>query len=236
MFSRKQLENILFIDIETASVVSTYAELPARLQPLWDKKADRYRRSGEEKDTPIIFKEKAAIHAEFGKVVCISCGYLQFDDESKPHITMKSYYGPDEKDILKSFGKMLDKYTAVKEGRNICAHNGKEFDFPYLGRRYLINRLDIPYVLRIQGKKPWEVSFIDTMELWKFGDYKAYTSLDLLSAILDIPSPKDDIDGSQVGKVFWEDKDYERIREYCEKDVRTTAQVLLRMSGKEIIE
>lgn len=235
MFTQQELENILFLDIETVPVVQSYDELPERLQPLWDKKSLKYQRNDSDKTSEELFFEKAGIHAEFGKVVCISCGYLQFDTEGIPHITMKSYWGENEEEILREFGKMLDKYTAVKDGRNICAHNGKEFDFPYLGRRYVIHGLKIPYILRTQGKKPWEVKFIDTMELWKFGDYKAYTSLDLLSAILDIPSPKDDIDGSQVATVYWNEKGYDRIKEYCEKDVITSAQVLLRMCRMPLI-
>ena len=235
MFTQQELENILFLDIETVPVVSDYSELPERMQPLWDKKARIYQRSEPDKASHELFFEKAGIHAEFGKVVCISCGYLKFDDAGIPHITMKSYWGEDEGEILRDFGKMLDKYTAAKKERNICAHNGKEFDFPYLGRRYVIHGMKIPYVLRTQGKKPWEIKSIDTMELWKFGDYKSYTSLDLLAAILGIPSPKDDIDGSQVATVYWNDKSYDRIKEYCEKDVITSAQVLLRMARMPLI-
>lgn len=235
MYKQSQLENILFVDIETASVVQTYDDLPERMQGLWDKKSRRYANQEPDMNPSELFGAKAGIHAEFARVVCISAGYLTFNDEGIPEITLKSYCGPDEYQVLEDFGKMLDKYTAAKPGRNLCAHNGKEFDFPFLGRRYLIHGLRVPYVLSTQGKKPWEVSFIDTMELWKFGDYKAYTSLDLLTAVLGIPSPKDDIDGSQVGKVFWEEKDYDRIQVYCEKDVKVTAQVLLRMSRFPLI-
>lgn len=235
MFSRNDLENILFIDCETAPVAPTYQDLPERMQPLWDKKSRRYQNQAPDKSSAELFADKAGIHAEFAKVVCISAGYLQFDDEKIPHITMKSWCGADEAEILQEFGRMLDKYTAVKDGRRLCAHNGKEFDFPFLGRRYVINQLSVPFPLRVQGKKPWETPFIDTMELWKFGDFKAYTSLDLLAAVLDIPSPKDDMDGSQVASVFWQDQDYDRIQHYCERDVLATAQVLLRMSQCPLI-
>ncbi|MEZ4825894.1 MAG: 3'-5' exonuclease [Bacteroidia bacterium] len=235
MFSQQELENILFLDVETVPVVATFSELPERLKPLWEKKGLQYQKNDPEKSLPELFEQKAGIHAEFGKIVCISCGYIQFDEGQIPHITMKSYFGADELDILRSFGRMLDKYTSVKDNRRLCAHNGKEFDFPYLGRRFVIHGLPIPQALSVYGKKPWETAFIDTMELWKFGDYKAYTSLDLLSAILGIPSPKDDMDGSQVADVFWKEKDYERIKTYCEKDVLTTVQVLLRMSRQELV-
>ncbi len=236
MFSPKKLSNILFLDIETASIVPTYEDLPENLKPLWDKKARRYARDFPE-DTPAseIFPQRAAIHAEFGRVVCISCGYLRFD-ESGPHLTMKSFYGEDEHQILADFGPTMDQFHK-KFGSDfqLCAHNGKEFDYPYLGRRYMVHGLELPHALQIQGKKPWEVNLLDTMELWKFGDYKAYTSLELLTAILGVPSPKDDIDGSQVGRVFWEEKDYDRIMRYCEQDVKATAQVLLRMSRQPLI-
>ncbi|MCI4667879.1 MAG: 3'-5' exonuclease [Bacteroidia bacterium] len=237
MFKPSQIENLLFLDIETAPMAPTYEQLDPRMRELWDSKMLRYQRQEPDKDAPQLFLEKAGIHAEFGRVVCISCGYVFFDELTKqPEIKMKSYFGENEKEILTEFSKMVNKFTQSKPGRSLCAHNGKEFDFPYLGRRYVIQGLEIPYVLRTHGKKPWETGFVDTMELWKFGDYKAYTSLNLLSAVLGIPSPKDDIDGSQVRSVFWEERDHERIRVYCEKDVLTTAQVLLRMSLLPLIK
>lgn len=235
MYSLQEIENILFLDIETAPVMQDYHDLPERIQFLWDKKAhSKYMRDEPEKVSEELFFEKAGIHAEFGRVVCISCGYVKFDEKGIPQPKVKSFYGEDEHKILEEFGLVLNTWCR-NSNRNICAHNGKEFDFPFLARRYVIHGLEIPKILDTKGKKPWEVNFIDTMVLWKFGDYKAYTSLDLLSAILGIPSPKDDIDGSQVGKVFWYDKDHERIKEYCEKDVITTIQVLLRMSRLPLI-
>lgn len=231
MFSPSEIENILFLDIETASAAPVYADLPERMQTLWDKKSRRYQRQEPDMDPPELYTAKAGIHAEFARVVVISCGYVQFDEEGIPQVTMKSYADMDERNLLAAFGDMLDRFMRAKPGRNLCAHNGKEFDFPFLGRRFLINGLKLPLALQIQGKKPWEIPYVDTMELWKFGDFKAYTSLDLLAGVFGIPTPKDDIDGSQVGRVFWEEKDLERIKVYCEKDVETTIQVLLKMSG-----
>ena len=230
MFTPAQLENILFIDIETAPVVATYADLPDRMKPLWDRKAQtKYRNDPNSEDPATLFTEKAGIHAEFGRVVCISCGRLTFD-EQQPSLNTKSYFGEDEHQVLKDCGEALDKFLKVNPKFNLCAHNGKEFDFPYLGRRYLIHGLPLPQFLAIQGKKPWEVSLLDTMELWKFGDYKAYTSLELMAAVMGVPSSKGDLDGSQVGRVYWEEKDHERIKHYCERDVWVTAQLLLSMS------
>ena len=234
MFDRNQLENLLFIDIETASIAPDYAGLSPRLQELWDKKAKTIlRRTGEDQTPAELFSLQAGIFAEYGKVVCISCGVIHYVGDT-PKFRLKSYFGSDEAEILKAFSEMVSVFT-LKPGRSLCAHNGKEFDFPYLGRRYLINGLPIPKTLQLQGKKPWEINHVDTMELWKFGDYKSFTSLDLLCAILNVPSPKGDIDGSEVGRVFWEDKDYVRIKTYCENDVLATAQVVLRMCLENLI-
>lgn len=234
--SRKQLENIMFVDIETASVVANYEELPERFQGLWNKKARILNKREEEPMPPEdLFRERAAIFAEFGKVVCISAGYIKYEGD-RPTFRVKSYYGADEYDILKEFSGVLNQFMS-RPDRNLCAHNGKEFDFPYLGRRYLINSLPLPNsIADIQMKKPWEIRLLDTMTMWKFGDFKSFSSLDLLCATMGIPSPKDDIDGSEVGRVFWEEKGYRRIAIYCEKDVLATAQVLLRFSREPLIE
>lgn len=236
MFSKGEIENLLFLDIETAPIAPQFDQLTSRMQDLWVAKSQKYIRNDDSLTPETAFFQKAGIHAEFAQVVCISCGYIRFDAQDQPDITMKSYCYEDEKQVLQDFGSMLDKFTRAKQGRKICAHNGKEFDFPFLGRRYVVRSLPLPYALRVQGMKPWETPFVDTMELWKFGDYKSYTSLDLLAGILDIPSPKDDMDGSQVRAVFWEEKDLPRIQTYCEKDVITTAQVVLRMSRLPLIE
>ncbi len=228
MFTRHQIENILFIDVETASQQASFEELSDRMQMLWEKKAQKYLKADSSENVKQLYQKKAAIHPEFARAVCISCGYIQFNSEGIPDLTLKSYAGEYEPEILSTFGQMLTKFMA-KDGRNLCAHNGKEFDFPFLGKRFLIQGIPLPDVLQIQGKKPWEVSFVDTMDLWRFGDYKSYISLDLLATVLGVPSPKDDIDGSEVSKIFWQEKNIERIQIYCEKDVKTTAQILLRM-------
>jgi 3'-5' exonuclease len=235
MYARNQLEQILFLDIETASVAPDFASLPENFQQLWQRKADLLKERAEEPHTPEhLYQSRAAIYAEFGKVVCISCGFIRYQDD-RPHFKLKSFSGPDEAALLTAFATLLDHFTQRPE-RTLCAHNGKEFDFPYLGRRYLINGMPLPKILgEMQSKKPWEVRLIDTMQLWKFGDYKSFTSLDLLCAVFGVPSPKDDIDGSKVGEVFWVEQNYDRIARYCERDVVATAQVLLRMSGQPLM-
>jgi predicted PolB exonuclease-like 3'-5' exonuclease len=235
MYTRGQLENILFLDIETASVAPDFETLSPHFQQLWQRKADLLRERTDEPHTPEnLYQTRAAIFAEFGKVVCISCGYLQFK-EDRPHFKLKSFAGDDEAQLLTDFAALVNGFMQ-RPDRTLCAHNGKEFDFPYLGRRYLINGLSLPGVLaEMQSKKPWEIRLIDTMQLWKFGDYKSFTSLDLLCAVFGVPSPKEDIDGSEVGRVFWQDHDHARIARYCERDVEATAQVLLRMCGQPLM-
>lgn len=232
MFTPHQFQNILFLDIETASFVPNYDALPERFKPLWDKRAERI----DANKSPAEVFERAGIYAEFARVVCISCGYVQFDEHGAPSMKLKSFSDMDENVLLREFATMLNRWTD-KTDRMLCAHNGKEFDYPFLGRRYMVNGLDIPHALAVQGRKPWELAhLLDTMELWKFGDYKSYTSLDLLCALFDVPTPKDDMDGSKVGKAFWEEKDLARIAHYCEKDVAATAKVLLRMSRLPVWE
>jgi len=220
------LENIIFLDIETVPFAPDYSGIDERMQGLWEKKSAYFR---EENNDPGSVWQRAGIYAEFGKIVCISVGHM-VPEESGFHCRTKSYAGDDETTILKDFSAMITNFSRGREVQ-LCAHNGKEFDFPFIARRMLINGLALPSILDLAGKKPWEVNLLDTMELWKFGDYKHYTSLDLLAAVFDIPTPKDDIDGSMVAEVYWKDHDVERIAEYCEKDVQTVASLYLRMKG-----
>lgn len=225
--------NILFLDIETVSQVSTYDELDAEWKELWDHKT-RYLIKNPEAETSETLYPRAAIYAEFGKIICISCGCIQGTGEDRK-LVIKSYSGDDEKQILKEFAQMLQGWSGTSD-KFLCAHNGKEFDYPFLCRRMIINGVEIPEVLKISGRKPWEVRHLDTMELWKFGDYKSYTSIKLLAKVLGIPSPKDDIDGSMVNAVYWQEKNINRIVEYCQKDVVTLTQVLLRFHCQPLIK
>ena len=222
----EQLSNILFLDIETASSTESFAELDPRLQPEWIRKERLIRRESVLEPGELFF-DRAGIHAEFGKVICVGVGYFQAKKKEKKHLfRSKVFAQEEEKETLLELKTLLEKKKWI-----LCAHNGKEFDFPYLCRRMLINGLEIPACLQIAGKKPWEINHLDTMELWKFGDYKNYTSLHLLATIFGIPSPKDDMEGSDVHRVYWKDQDLQRIETYCQKDVVTTAQLLLRFKG-----
>lgn len=222
MLHNIDLTQVLFLDIETVSQYRNFEDLPARLQPLWERKASFLKQ--EEEDTPETLYQRAGIYAEFGKVVCISCGFL-LPKSSGDELRVTSYYGKDEKEVLQNFANMLNAHFSSPDSL-LCGHNAKEFDFPYLCRRMVVNGIEIPPVLNLAGKKPWEVQHLDTMQLWKFGDFKSFTSLDLLAAILDIPTPKDDISGADVSHVFWENDDLERIKNYCQKDVVCLVNVL----------
>lgn len=224
-----EINKVLFLDIETVPMVEQWEDLSENWKNLWQKKISYQLK--EEETAEEMFYQRAGIMAEFGKIVCISFGMIVKGEK----LRVKSFYGDDEKKILEDFIELLNSpYFAT--GLILCAHNGKEFDFPFLGRRILIHGLTLPNALSIQGKKPWEVQHLDTMELWKFGDYKHYTSLDLLAAIFGIPTPKDDIDGSQVAEVYYQEKDLERIRKYCEKDVLTLVQVFRKFRNEPLIE
>ncbi|PLW99486.1 MAG: 3'-5' exonuclease [Marinilabiliales bacterium] len=230
MLKNLQLDNVLFLDIETVPMVHDYSNLPDDWKSLWEKKAARIKKEDETIDESF---NRAGIYAEFGKIVCISVGIIKSSGKHKT-LRLKSFYGDDEKILLFEFNEMLERYFDGDQ-YFLCAHNGKEFDFPYIARRTLINGLSLPNILDLAGKKPWEVRHLDTLELWKFGDYKHYTPLNLLTKVFDIPSPKDDIDGSDVARVYYEEQDLERIAVYCQKDVLAVVQLLLRYKGEGLI-
>jgi predicted PolB exonuclease-like 3'-5' exonuclease len=231
--SRVPLHNILFLDIETVSQYPTYNEMSTEWKGLWDLKSVYLLRNRENETSESIYG-RAAIYAEFGKIICISCGVIPPNCPEKK-IIIKSFCGDDEKVVLFQFCEMLNKWT-TDSSKYLCAHNGREFDYPFLCRRLIINHLPIPTILQISGKKPWEVNHLDTLELWKFGDFKNYTSLNLLAQTLSIPTSKDDIDGSMVGTVYWTEKNLPRIVHYCQKDVVTVAQIYLKMNGETLIK
>ena len=238
MLDSIKIQNVLFIDIETVSGESAFDMLTDRFQKLWKKKATTItkNRPPEEIEGEVlaqIYEERAAIYAEFGKIVCISIGYLH---SSTQEFRVKSFAGHEEKVLLEDFADLLNKYYNDASVYMMCGHNIREFDVPYLCRRMVINGVALPDFINLTGKKPWETQhLVDTMHLWRFGDFKNFTSLDLIAGVLGVETPKDDIDGSMVGQVFWKENDLKRIAVYCEKDVVTVAQVLLRMKGDPLI-
>jgi DNA polymerase elongation subunit (family B) len=230
MIQKLNLENLLFLDIETVPETESYSDLSEDKQKLWDSKS-KYQRK--EDYSPEAFYDRAGIWAEFGKVICISVGYFT-EVNSVRRFRVTSFYG-DEHGLLLEFKALIETHFS-KPKHLLCAHNGKEFDFPYIARRMVINKISLPLKLNLFGKKPWEVPHLDTLELWKFGDFKHYTSLKLLTSVLGIPSPKDDIDGSEIFRVYYEEKNVERIVTYCQKDTIAVAQVILRLRGETVLE
>lgn len=229
MLQKIKSENILFLDIETVPEHSSFNELDPVLQDLWTQKTEYQRK---EEVTVEDFYERAGIWAEFGKIICISVGYFVVSDGVR-QFRITSFSG-EEHQVLLDFKLLLDQHF-FKPYHLLCAHNGKEFDFPFLARRMVIHDIEIPNALNLFGKKPWEIPHLDTMELWKFGDYKNYTSLKLLTTILGIPSPKDDIDGSQVAEVYYKENDLKRIVSYCEKDTIAVAQIFLKYRRESLL-
>lgn len=228
-----ELRDIIFLDIETVACTDEYNSLNERLKAQWARKAAFLKRDEHASDED-MFNLKAGIYAEFGKVICISVGMLYDTESGELGLKTKSYYGHDEKTILLEFNAMLEKIGLPSI--RLCAHNGKEFDFPYLSRRMLVQSIPLPLVLNLSGRKPWETPHLDTMEMWKFGDYKHYTSLDLLAAIFNIPSSKSDMDGSQVNHVYYKEDNLEKIKDYCVSDVVVLTQLYLRLKGLPLVE
>lgn len=241
LFDTFDLHNILFLDIETVPGTSDFEELHEELQELWGIKTRTILRKGQEElefdEIAEAYRTRAGIYAEFGKIVCISVGFLtRQPDSDEPVLRLKSFASHVEAGLLDDFSELLNKHFNNPDKFAMCGHNIKEFDIPYICRRLLVNQLPFPRMLDIAGKKPWETKhLIDTLELWKFGDIKNYTSLRLLAAIFGFPSPKDDMDGSDVASVYWEDRDLDRIASYCEKDVLATVQLYLKMKRLPVL-
>ena len=227
----EHFKEILFIDIETVPTQPEFSLLPERMQHEWIRKAKTVKGgTGDNIDPATLFSEKAGIFSEFAKVACIGFGSL-YHHENAWEMRLKSLVNDNEKILLADFCEVIGKFTKRYNDFRFCGHNIKEFDIPFLCRRMVINGMGLPVCMQVAGKKPWEVSHIDTMEIWRFGDHKNFTSLSLLAEILGIPSPKSDIDGSMVADVYWKEKDLARIGAYCLQDVFTSAKVYLRLKG-----
>jgi len=231
---RRRAKNFLLLDIETVAGHAHYHELPERLKKLWDKKAVILRKGDETLSDEAFFYDKSAIYAEFGKIVCIAFGAFYWNEDHTIAFKVRSFSGDDEVKLLNEFKTLIEKYPA--DQLILCAHNGKEFDFPYICRRMLILGIEIPKALQIAGKKPWEILHQDTMELWKFGDFKSFTSLDLLAAVFDIPGSKNEMSGDQVTRVYYEENDLAKICRYCREDVVVLAQLYLRMHSFQPVQ
>lgn len=228
-----ELNQILFLDIETVGSTDNFQALDERLKTQWSRKSGYFKKESQLSDEE-LFYERAGIYAEFGKIVCIAVGKIFEKEDGQLGLKTKVYANHNEKILLEEFKAMLEKMDSTT--LKLCAHNGKEFDFPYISRRMLVNGIALPTSLNLMGKKPWEVLHLDTLEMWKFGDYKHFTSLDLLAAIFDIPSSKAGIDGSQVNAVYYKEKNLEKIKLYCARDVVVLVQLYLRLRSMPLLE
>ena len=228
----RDISRVLFLDIETVPQAWKWADLDERTRQLFGDKT-RYEQERGGKTAEQVYGERAGIFAEFGRIICIGVGLVR-KEKAGVHLRVTTIHGDDEKDVLLRFCDLLNKHYNTDD-HWLCGHNGREFDFPWIARRCIVHGIPLPRLLDIAGLKPWEVGHLDTMQLWKFGDYKSYTSLDLLTHILGIPSPKSDMKGSDVARVYYEEKGLERIADYCRKDVVATVQLYLRMKGEALI-
>lgn len=227
MLKNIPIERVLFLDIETVPQYANWEEISEEEKKLWDKKTKLQR--GEEILAEDFYQSRAGVMAEFGKIICISVGMMEKNNKLK----IKSFADDNERRLLEEFGQIFN--SSRLHNVLLCAHNGKEFDFPWIARRMLINGIEPPIPFQMFGKKPWEIPHLDTMELWKFGDWKSYISLELMARIFGVPTPKDDIDGSMVAEVYYREKDLPRIVKYCEKDVLTLANVFRKLRQEEIL-
>lgn len=227
--TEKELSNILFLDIETASGSADYNSMDERLRYHWDRKSG-FLKNPEDQDADEMYFDRAGIFAEFGKILTIAVGYLGRSPEGEWGLRVKAFANDDEQVVLQGFKHLIQtKFDSTE--LKLCAHNGREFDFPYICRRMLILGIPLPDILNVGEKKPWEVPFIDTMDLWKFGDRKNFTSLDLLATLFDIETSKDDIDGGMVNQVYYHEQGLDRIAQYCKKDIVVTAQLFLKLKS-----
>ncbi len=234
MSSSIALKTILVFDIETVSTHARYKDLSERMQRLWSKKANQISRNIlnelSQEEIAQVYYDKAGIYAEFAKIVCISVGVFVIENGEIESIRTKSFYGHDEAKIINSFFDLVSMHFNNPLVHTFAGHNIREFDMPFICRRATVHSIELPKMLDIQGKRPWQIDYVyDTLDMWRFGDFKNYTSLDLIAALFDIPTPKDDIDGSMVGKIYWEEDDLVRIYSYCEKDIVTSCKVLMHL-------
>lgn len=233
MLQNVALDQLLLLDIETVPLEADYDHLPEEMKALWSEKITKT--LPDSVNGPETFADRAGIYAEFGKIVCISVGLFYIENGSY-HLRIKSFFNDDETVVLTEFLELINKLYAKYQRILLCGHNIKEFDIPYICRRAMIKGLNLPIPLQVNNFKPWEQPVIDTMQIWRFGDFRNYTSLKLLAAVMGIPTPKDDIDGSMVAQVYWQEQNLPRIAAYCQKDVLTVAQLILKFKGLPILK
>lgn len=232
------LNQLLIIDIETVSQYPGFECMDDSWKQLWQEKVMKILPAGV--SAAEFYLQRAGVMAEFAKIICISVGWLK-QDESGVDMFLRSFFGNDEHELLSKFIVAMNERNEGLNDWCFVGHNIKEFDIPFICRRLLVHGLPIPNYLDFQNKKPWETNLIDTFQYWRFGDYKNYTSLKLLSAVLQVPSSKEDIDGSMVGALYWasdpveQQNNVHRIVAYCQQDVVATGNILLRFKGMSLL-
>ena len=221
--------NILFVDIETVTAQPAYDQLSPVMQHAWQRKAKALHRPDDMTIDDFYFA-RGGIYAEFGKIVVISVGFFHALEDNTTELRIKCISGDNEKDLLKNFNDTVLKFDQKK--LQLCAHNGKEFDFPYLCRRMLANAVALPASLDLSGMRSWQVPHIDTMQLWKFGDYKSYTPLELLAAVFGLESNDTDaIEGSDINRIYHRENNLGKINRFCQRNIGLLAQVYLRLKS-----
>ena len=240
MYSITDLKDMLFIDIETCSAAEDLKGFIDIIGPNgeehWNRKVQHIQKDSinDAKTNAELYPLNAALYPEFGKVLVISIGQITYPDGVTPVSKVKSFYGDNEAEILKDFMGTMIKIFSIKPNVKIIGHNIKGFDIPYLIKRSIINGVSIPDKLHLQKVKPWENCLLDTYDIWKFGGWNG-ASLSLICDLLDIPSPKEAMKAGDVSAAYWAGK-LEEIKEYCEGDVVATMNVMLKLSGMEIIK
>jgi len=223
------IESIIFLDIETVSLFPNLLLADDATKKEWARKIMKTNPT----ITPALlddtYKEQAALHPEFSFITCISVGMVK---GGKVYIKNIFGFDHDEERTLEIFCETMQKIIEKMERLQpkLCAHFGKGFDYPFISKRMLVHGMTIPNILDSYGKKPWEITNLDTHEIWKMGGFNS-ASLSAIAHAFGIPSPKDDIDGSQVGHVYWVDSKIDRIATYCAKDVFALINIFRCMQG-----
>lgn len=237
-----------FVDTETIPGYKDFNDMPEELARMYERKFG-HELANNDPDKFDNFEDhyraRAALYPEFGKIVCLVIGVIFVDDKDKQEkLKLKTLCGRHEDKLLAEAAPIIDKFDSL------VGHNSKEFDFPYLCKRFYVHGIQLPQILNIAGKKPWEVSLIDTMELWRFGSFKGSTSLELFAHCLGLPSPKQDMTGADVAKVYYEMFDHmkdgelpfeaesaaiQKIGKYCQGDVVTLANCYRKLKYQSVI-
>jgi DNA polymerase elongation subunit (family B) len=228
------IDKLLFFDIESVSQYKDLYDMSERELEVWMKYYDSMRKKVTDESRMVdlgehtkehyreVYRQTAAFFPEFGKVACVSMGFV-----TKDKVKYDSFYGEDEAEILKEVRKVFNKVDGL--GFDLCGHSIKMFDIPFLGKRYYINGMKPPTLFPTHETKPWEMRTLDTKDMWQFGNKWSLGSLDLVCSSLNIDSPKNgDVKGDNVTTNFW-GGNHEEIKDYCERDVKALVDIVTKL-------